>query len=122
MILAKDRIAGYFEDHHIIPNCFEKNKNTVRLTAREHLICHQLLSRMCCGYKKYQMVCALHYLATNNKTGQQLTSRAFATMRENFSKAMSIIMKGKARKQSPEERTARSKNQLGRVFITNHQR
>jgi len=44
---AKNRnIDGYYENHHIIPKCVGgKNikSNIVKLTAREHFICHWLL-------------------------------------------------------------------------------
>lgn len=44
---AKTReLTGYFEKHHIIPSCLggtnDKN-NIVKLTAREHFLCHWLL-------------------------------------------------------------------------------
>lgn len=42
------RINGYYEKHHIIPKSFGGNKenNLVKLTAREHFICHWLLVKM----------------------------------------------------------------------------
>lgn len=41
--------ATYFEKHHIIPRCLggtNDKSNIVRLTAKEHFICHLLLIRM----------------------------------------------------------------------------
>lgn len=47
---AKNRkLECYKEIHHIIPKCMggtEDKNNLVELTAREHFICHWLLSRM----------------------------------------------------------------------------
>jgi hypothetical protein len=44
---AKNReLNGYTEKHHIIPKCLggnNNNENLVRLTAREHFLCHRLL-------------------------------------------------------------------------------
>jgi len=46
---AKNRIIQdlqYYENHHIIPKCMggsNKKDNLVKLTAREHFICHWLL-------------------------------------------------------------------------------
>lgn len=44
---AKNRnLEGYYENHHIIPKCLggqDKKNNIVKLTAREHFICHWLL-------------------------------------------------------------------------------
>lgn len=44
---ARNKKFGYFERHHIIPKSIEKNDNTVLLTAKEHFICHLLLTKMC---------------------------------------------------------------------------
>jgi hypothetical protein len=57
-------VKGYGEKHHILPKCFklggEKDfKNLVRLTAREHYICHLLLAKMFEGRKLFQMNYAL---------------------------------------------------------------
>lgn len=47
---AKNRILiSYKETHHIIPRCMngtDKKENLVNLTAREHFICHLLLTRI----------------------------------------------------------------------------
>lgn len=42
-------LEGYIETHHIIPKCIGGSNevdNLVRLTAREHFLCHWLLARM----------------------------------------------------------------------------
>lgn len=42
-------LEGYGENHHIIPRCMggaDTQDNIVRLTAREHFICHWLLVRI----------------------------------------------------------------------------
>ena len=49
----------YVESHHIIPQSILKNNDTVYLTAREHFICHALLSKMLEGNHKYKMLTAL---------------------------------------------------------------
>jgi hypothetical protein len=43
------RELGYFERHHIIPRCMggdDKASNIVKLSAKEHFICHHLLTKM----------------------------------------------------------------------------
>ncbi len=48
----------YFEKHHIIPRSLGGNnrkENIVLLTAREHLICHWLLTKMILDRNKYKM-------------------------------------------------------------------
>lgn len=61
---AKTReISGYIERHHIIPKSLGGNNskdNLVDLTAREHFICHWLLTKMVSGVSKQKMVYALH--------------------------------------------------------------
>ena len=45
-------ISGYTEKHHIIPKSLGGNNtkdNLVALTAREHFVCHLLLTRMTTG-------------------------------------------------------------------------
>lgn len=45
----------YFETHHIIPRCMggeDTSENLVKLTAREHFLCHWLLVRIHTGNKK----------------------------------------------------------------------
>jgi hypothetical protein len=40
---------GYSENHHIVPRSLEgsnSSDNVVRLTAREHFLCHWLLTKM----------------------------------------------------------------------------
>jgi hypothetical protein len=53
---------GYSECHHIIPrslNGSDAFENKVYLTAREHLICHLLLTKMVTGIGKSKMYFAL---------------------------------------------------------------
>lgn len=45
----KRELCGYVEKHHIIPKCIEKRnniENIVSLTAREHFICHWVLTKI----------------------------------------------------------------------------
>ena len=44
----------YYENHHILPKCLNgdnKKENLVLLTAREHYICHKLLTYIYKGNK-----------------------------------------------------------------------
>jgi hypothetical protein len=64
---AKNReINGYIEKHHIIPKCLgglNKKENLVKLTAREHFICHLLLSKIYGG----KMIYTLFRMSKNGK-------------------------------------------------------
>ncbi len=69
-------INGYGENHHILPKCFklggEKNTdNIVKLTAREHYICHLLLTKMFEGKKRFQMNYALLRMMVKQTDKQQ---------------------------------------------------
>ena len=55
---SREKIEGYFEKHHIIPKSLggsNSTENLVRLTAREHFICHWLLTRMISGLNLIKM-------------------------------------------------------------------
>jgi hypothetical protein len=47
--LARSKLEGYSEKHHILPKCMggsDLKSNLVYLTAKEHFIVHALLSRI----------------------------------------------------------------------------
>ena len=54
-------LIGYSENHHIVPRCLggsNNSDNLVRLTAREHFLCHLLLTKMSDDHRlKYAYVC-----------------------------------------------------------------
>jgi len=89
---AKSRtLAGYKEKHHIIPKSFggsNKKENLVELTAREHFICHWLLTRMTEGLLKGKMIYAVWMLATNNNPHQKrekISSRKYEMLKRLMS-------------------------------------
>ena len=99
--LSRPAVNGYTENHHIIPDCFYVNRrrkgspgtvegnpsdisNKVKLTAREHFLCHKLLTKMVASSFKAKMVWAFAALAMENKNQQrhQITSHDYAHMRK----------------------------------------
>lgn len=79
---AKTRsTTGYIERHHIIPKSLGGNNtkdNLVRLTAREHFVCHLLLTKMTDGNNKIKMLHALgKFVQTNNLQDRNLTARQY---------------------------------------------
>ena len=57
---SKNRIvSGYTERHHVIPKCLngtDDSTNIVKLSAREHFVCHWLLTKMVTNKKEqYQL-------------------------------------------------------------------
>lgn len=106
---AKDRtISGYVEKHHIVPRTLngKNNKsNIVSLTAREHFICHLLLTKMLTGEDRHKMVYALHMLSNAKNINQQNrylpSSKLYEYERKIFSETHSIRMKKNHPLQNP---------------------
>ena len=141
---AKDRLqSGYLERHHIIPVSLggtNASDNLVRLTAKEHFICHRLLVRMTTGLNRSKMAFAAFRMTHRSKFHHEnhyITSKTYEQIRRDFSKACSDTRRGKrpyemtdktrkamsiaaksrpARVQSEEEKCARSINQQGRSY------
>lgn len=62
--------SGYVEKHHIVPRCLGGSShpsNVVALTAREHFICHLLLTKMLDGLAKHKMQFALNMMLVAQK-------------------------------------------------------
>jgi hypothetical protein len=67
-------IQGYREQHHIVPKSLggsNKSDNLVSLTAKEHFICHLLLTRMVEGVAKKKMTYALWLMCNVKNPVQQ---------------------------------------------------
>lgn len=99
---GKDRILfTYTEKHHIIPKSLggnNNNDNIVKLTAREHFVCHLLLTKMTEGIDRNKMISAVFFLtgrgkATNRKNIIK-SSRLYAKLKEEHAKFVSSIKKG----------------------------
>ena len=91
-------ISGYVEKHHILPRSLggdDAPDNIVTLTAREHYICHLLLTKI---YKHHQqsyhkMIRAWMMMANANSNTQQrdykINSRLYESLRTEFSQVIS---------------------------------
>jgi hypothetical protein len=100
---AQNRITeGYTERHHIQPRSLggaDTADNLVELTAREHFICHWLLTKMTAGEDRYKMINALRMMRAE-KEGQQrydtaITSRVYETIKKEYAKLQSERFSGK---------------------------
>jgi len=87
--------VGYFEQHHIIPKSLGGSNdasNLVALTAREHFICHWLLTKMLPKSpeqkKLYHAFSAFAMISSNQQ--RTITSRQYQIL----SKASKIALKG----------------------------
>jgi hypothetical protein len=76
----------YVESHHIIPRSLGGNnskENLVKLTAREHFVCHLLLTKMVTGPAQYQMLSAVTRFQQSRKYQKRiLTSWEYQKIRE----------------------------------------
>jgi hypothetical protein len=98
---AKNRsLPGYTEKHHITPKCLggdNSSENLVRLTAREHYVCHLLLTKMTDGMNRRKMLFALWRMVHGNKSQEryQINSKQYETIKRNMAQASSEQNKGK---------------------------
>ena len=89
---AQSRIlpkSEYKERHHIIPRSLGGNNNSsnlVKLTAREHFICHWLLTKMVQGEAKKSMLYALFAMAAGHQKqyrySTKITSRLYSNLKQ----------------------------------------
>ena len=99
---VRKKIEGYFEKHHIIPKSLggdNSKENLVKLTAREHFICHWLLTKMVVSAKhKYQMwnafSCML-YRSNSNQYRYKINSKIFDNIKKEGAKIKSEKFSGK---------------------------
>ncbi len=130
---------GYTEKHHIIPECFymlrsrkgpkgwlegdpNDTNNIVKLTAKEHFICHLLLPKMLTGIAKAKMVCALKQFVYSKKHNIFISSRTYNSIKTMHSEAISVLQKGiKSTKEISEEtRKKISNSKLGKPLSESH--
>jgi hypothetical protein len=88
---AKNRnINSYTENHHIIPVSVGGNNssdNIVALSAREHYVCHLLLTKMTTGKAKKSMAYALWMMTNASSKGQKrykCSSKLYEIARRHF--------------------------------------
>ena len=94
-------IEDYTETHHIKPRSLggsDDIDNLVALTAREHFICHWLLTKMTTGEDRYKMLNALRMMRAE-KHGQQryetaITSRVYESIKTEYARLQSERIRG----------------------------
>jgi hypothetical protein len=88
MAESRDNIIGYSEKHHIIPKSLggtDTIDNLVNLTAREHFICHWLLTKMCGDIVSCnKMIYALYCMRQRSKNHQRYSNKITARVYENL--------------------------------------
>ncbi len=113
---AKGReLKGYFEKHHIIPKCVggkDNECNLVKLTAREHFICHMLLVEI---YPDDKLKIALYLMAMGRiKNNYKPSNRTYERLRKEHSKRMKGV------KQSTQTLEKRKQSLIGKDLSKNY--
>jgi len=94
-------LDGYTETHHIIPKSLggeDTQKNLVVLTAREHFLCHWLLTRMVDNKRdQWSMINALGFMMwveNNNQKRYKVNARLYEQLKRKHSEAKSWALSG----------------------------
>ena len=85
------RPTDYIESHHIIPRSLggsNKKDNLVDLTAKEHFICHRLLTKMTEGTHKKKMIFAQNMMLvkTSKQKRSLINANTYKRIKEEFFK------------------------------------
>jgi hypothetical protein len=91
---AKNRvIQSYTEKHHIIPKCMDgdnSKNNIVRLTPKEHYLCHRLLCEMYPSKNglvfAYWMMCKVE--SANQQRGIRISGREYERLKNEYSRVL----------------------------------
>lgn len=85
---ARGRVLKtYTEKHHVIPKSLggvDNYENLVYLTAREHFICHWLLTKIYTGKDYHKMLNALRMMRAENVNQQRYKTKITARVYENL--------------------------------------
>jgi len=91
----------YTETHHIQPVSLggaDTPENLTRLTAREHFICHWLLTKITTGEDRHKMLNALRMMRAENPRQQRyktkITARVYAKLKTEYSQLQSQRFSG----------------------------
>ena len=112
-------LEGYVERHHVVPRSLGGSDdvgNLVSLTAREHFVCHWLLTKIYTGEARHKMINAMYIMRAEGpyqkRYESKITSRVYNTLREEYSKYISNLNKGRV--QPLEENIKQKAAQTGR--------
>ena len=92
--LSRLALPNYTEKHHIVPKSLGGSNsvtNLVRLTAKEHFVCHRLLTKMVCeDAAKIKMHNAAFQMTikSSNQERYKITARKYEILKRNKSAAM----------------------------------
>ena len=97
-------VIGYSEKHHILPKSLggnDEEENLICLTAREHFICHWLLTKMqrLGSTEYYKMIKAFMMMSVSSDNQERYNSKIFEKYKIEFSKAQKLSQTGKGNSQ-----------------------
>lgn len=108
----------YFELHHILPKCCKEGgetdiQNIIKLTPREHLICHRLLVKFIAPKQiKASLAYAAWQMGTfmSEKRGVKINSRLYESLRKSLSENTKNIPKSEQHKQNMRKPKSNTEN------------
>jgi hypothetical protein len=113
----RSELPSYYESHHIIPQSLGGSNelvNLVNLTAREHFICHYLLTKFTAGQNYYKMVYACNGMRrSRDYQDRYVNSRLYEANKREAARIQSEKFLGK--KLSEEHKAKISRGLEGRV-------
>lgn len=112
------QISGYTERHHIVPRSLGGSNdasNLVRLTAREHAVCHLMLVRMTEGTARKKMAFAANATLKCRRFGYaKISSRMYQKAKEDYQDARRGVPR------SAETRAKLAKSHAGKCLSASH--
>lgn len=116
-------LDSHTEIHHIIPRSLGGNnlpENITKLTAREHFICHWLLTKIHReGEAHWKMLNAIRIMRAENKNQQRysnrITSRVYSNLKEEYSKLQSEKNKGAGNGMFGKSQTEKAKSMISKA-------
>lgn len=115
---------GYTEKHHIIPKSLggtDDPNNLVELSAREHFICHLLLTKIYendtfAYHKMIKAFMMMLYCKSNNQQ-RQINSKTYSHLKQKFSYIQSVSQTGKLNSQYGKNKTEETKNKIRKSLL-----
>lgn len=113
---SQNRNLDYFENHHIIPKSLggsDDSSNIVKLSAREHFICHFLLTKFTSGHDYQKMIYACQGMRRSRKyQNRYINARLYEIVKREAANIQSQKFLGK--KLTPEHRSKISASLTGK--------
>lgn len=119
---AKSRsLSCYTEKHHIIPRSLggsDNDENLVSLTAREHLICHLLLTKITQGQYREKMLYAVQSMTMKSRTTKHRCTKINSRIYESIKKELSTIRSSKMSGKTYEEQMGKDRAKRKKASIS----